>query len=126
MTDMVPWVGWLAHLDTPTSDGRVLRDVTVGRLPLPVLTDRDVPRLVGTVNDMWVEDDYLCGSGKIEQGALSGRTAHPVGFDVVDVVTETVFDQPDPVTVIRSGRLLGIYLTDQPPWPDARLEVTDA
>jgi hypothetical protein len=130
---MVRFTGWLAHLDHPTVDGRVLTTPLHGTdgAPdglVPVLGPGQPRRAVGAVREVWIEDDWLRGNGEINLGAL------PVGYRVSKVGAEVDVDGGLSTSIWNRSRnayewtvtgwtLRAVTIGDRPAWPDARLEL---
>lgn len=130
---MVRFTGWLAHLDTPTVDRRVLVMPVDGvpdgpvEVPVRIFGFGVIPRAVGVIRRVWTQDDgWLRGEGELNLGALPPAYQVPrVGAEIdVEVYNvEDVVRGDDVLLVVNGWQLRAVTIGDRPAWPDARLEL---
>jgi hypothetical protein len=132
---MTRFTGWLAHLDVPTLDGRILTTPFDGPALLPgelrpVLGPAPGPMRtswVGEVREIWVEDGWLRGNGEINVGALPigyrGQPKIGAEIDVSGGTHEVTVKDRRQIMTITGWKLDCVVIGDRPAWPDARLEI---
>jgi len=135
---MTRFTGWLAQLDHPTTDGRILVGpsdgpglAAVGSVGLiPVLGPAPGPMRsswVGEVREVWVEDGWLRGNGEVNIGALPiayrGQAKLGAEIDVDGGTAMTVWRGDEQQLILRDWTLRAVTIGDRPAWPDARLEL---
>lgn len=125
---MIEWTGVLAHLDTPTEDGRVLQNperLLSRPLPLPLFLITGEP--AGSITHLRIHADQLHAEGTLRDGLLTpDRPTLPVALDADDCAFHS---PPGGGVIFTQWRVTGATLLlehgARAPWPQALIRAKE-
>ncbi|QDH93315.1 hypothetical protein QC999_gp35 [Microbacterium phage Cressida] len=117
---MSAWSGTIAVEGRPTDDGRMLMPgrITWPDLPMP-LREPDHGEEIGTVQTITREGDLLRATGTWNEAP------EEIGLAINILGGESQFATDGAVMVVTGGRIAGVYTSENPAWPEARMDPTE-
>lgn len=123
--------GRCAYIDRPTSDGRLIQDLAIRPIPIPVTMFKEADAdaiyhdgvsIVGRVTrteSFATSKDVFASVEVTEDWAIERLEAeqHFMEIDLDDVSYEMVTEDGTTTMLIQHGRLCSIHLGTRPCWP---------
>ncbi|QHB37204.1 hypothetical protein QDA03_gp37 [Microbacterium phage Terij] len=116
---MRAWSGTIAFENRETDDGRLIaaNALVWPNLPIPLI-DPDTREPLGRVNEITREGDTIRATGEWTEDE------EEIGLAVHIDSGEADFRQVGGVMVVTSGRIHAVATSENPSWPDARMDPT--
>lgn len=116
---MKAWSGTLAFENRETDDGRLIAANALVWPVLPVaLLDGDSRSVLGRVTEITREGETIRARGEWSEDA------EEIGLAIEVVGGEADFREVGGVMVVTSGRISAVATSENPSWPEARMDPT--
>lgn len=117
---MKAWSGTLAFENRETDDGRLIAANALVWPVLPIaLLDGETRKPLGRVNEITRDGDTIRATGEWSEDEEEIGLAIEVGSMEAD------FRMVGGVMVVTSGRIHAVATSENPSWPDARMDPTE-